>query len=46
MEDERCTCGHSAEDHEGGIGPCNSPGCACQAYTEDVDDPATEEDGS
>jgi hypothetical protein len=35
MEDEVCTCGHPAEKHEGGDGPCMAPGCPCQAYEEE-----------
>lgn len=41
MEDEVCTCGHGAAEHENGSGTCQAPACACQTYTEDVDDPAT-----
>jgi hypothetical protein len=41
MEDEVCTCGHEMTEHENGTGQCEAPACACPAYTEDVDDPAT-----
>ena len=41
MEDEVCTCGHEAAEHENGSGACGAAACACPAYTEDVDDPAT-----
>ena len=44
MEDEICTCGHESVEHENGTGPCEAPACACPAYTEDVDDPATTEE--
>jgi hypothetical protein len=40
-EEEVCTCGHAAADHEGESGACHVDGCPCEAYTEDVDDPAT-----
>jgi hypothetical protein len=41
MEEEVCTCGHESTEHEDGFGQCMAPACACPAYTQDVDDPAT-----
>ncbi len=44
MDEEICTCGHRIEEHADNSGKCTAAGCPCEAYMEDMDDPAMEDE--